>query len=50
MKPTLEKAFGYQGDIMNLPVSDLDAALTFYQTVLGSGSPRAATHHTSRPC
>jgi catechol 2,3-dioxygenase-like lactoylglutathione lyase family enzyme len=35
MKGTLEKAFGYQGDAMNLPVIDLDAALPFYETVLG---------------
>jgi lactoylglutathione lyase len=33
--PTLEKAFGYQGDKMNLPVQDVAAALPFYQTVLG---------------
>jgi lactoylglutathione lyase len=31
----LEKAFGYQGDKMNLPVPDLDKALPFYETVLG---------------
>jgi len=35
MKGTLEKAFGYQGDNMNLPVPDVVAALPFYQTVLG---------------
>jgi catechol 2,3-dioxygenase-like lactoylglutathione lyase family enzyme len=35
MKPTLEKAWGYQGDHMNLPVRDLTAALPFYETVLG---------------
>ena len=35
MKGTLEKAFGYQGDNMNLPVGDLAAALPFYETVLG---------------
>jgi lactoylglutathione lyase len=35
MKATLEKAFGYQGDNMNLPVPHLDAALPFYETVLG---------------
>jgi lactoylglutathione lyase len=35
MKPTLEKAWGYQGDHMNLPVRDLAAALPFYETVLG---------------
>jgi len=32
---TLDKAFGYQGDNMNLPVKDLAAALPFYQNVLG---------------
>lgn len=32
---TVEKAFGYQGDNMNLPVPDLSAALPFYETVLG---------------
>jgi lactoylglutathione lyase len=35
MKASLEKAFGYQGDSMNLPVPDLAAALPFYLTVLG---------------
>ena len=35
MKGTLEKAYGYQGDNMNLPVPDLAAALPFYETVLG---------------
>jgi hypothetical protein len=35
MKPTLEKAWGYQGDHMNLPVRDLAMALPFYVTVLG---------------
>ena len=34
-KATLEKAWGYQGDNMNLPVRDLAAALPFYETVLG---------------
>jgi catechol 2,3-dioxygenase-like lactoylglutathione lyase family enzyme len=32
--PTLEKAFGYQGDNMKLPVRDLAAALPFYENVL----------------
>ena len=32
---TLDQAFGYQGDNMNLPVQDLAAALPFYETVLG---------------
>lgn len=35
MRATLEKAFGYQGDNMNLPVRDLAASLPFYETVLG---------------
>ena len=35
MPGVLEKAFGYQGDNMNLPVGDLSAALPFYETVLG---------------
>jgi lactoylglutathione lyase len=35
MKATLEKAWGYQGDNMSLPVRDLAAALPFYETVLG---------------
>ena len=35
MRATLEKASGYQGDSMNLPVRDLAAALPFYETVLG---------------
>ena len=35
MKATLEKAFGYQGDNMNLPVQDLESAVPFYEKVLG---------------
>ena len=35
MKVSLEKAFGYQGDKMNLPVRDVSLALPFYETVLG---------------
>ena len=35
MKGTLDTAFGYQDDKMNLPVGDLQAALPFYETVLG---------------
>ena len=35
MKGTLEKAFGYRGDNLNLPVENLEAALPFYETVLG---------------
>jgi len=32
---TLEKAFGYQGNNMNLPVPDVTAALPFYERILG---------------
>ena len=32
---SLEKAFGYQGDNMNLPVNNLEMALPFYENVLG---------------
>ncbi len=35
MKAALQKAFGYQGDNMHLPVPDLVTALPFYETVLG---------------
>jgi catechol 2,3-dioxygenase-like lactoylglutathione lyase family enzyme len=35
VKATLQKAFGYQGDNMHLPVRDLAEALPFYETVLG---------------
>jgi lactoylglutathione lyase len=35
VKGMLEKAWGYQGDNMNLPVSDVAAAVPFYETVLG---------------
>lgn len=35
MTATLEKAFGYQGDHLNLPVRDLAAAVPFYETVFG---------------
>ena len=31
----LHKAFGYQGNNMNLPVADLEAATPFYEKVLG---------------
>jgi lactoylglutathione lyase len=33
--PTLQKAFGYQDDPMNLPVADIDAAIPFYTSMLG---------------
>jgi len=48
MEPTLEKAFGYQDDAMNLPVRDLAAAIPFYETVLGFRVlSRADTPHQS---
>ncbi len=48
MNGTLEKAFGYQGNNMNLPVRDLVAALPFYETVLGFRVlSRSATPHNS---
>ena len=48
MKATLEKAWGYQGDNMNLPVRNLAAALPFYETVLGFRvMSRSATPHNS---
>ena len=48
IKATLEKAWGYQGDNMNLPVRDLAAALPFYETVLGFRVlSRSDTPHTS---
>lgn len=49
MKGTLDKAFGYQGDNMNLPVPDLAAALPFYEAVLGFRilSRGDAPHHSA---
>lgn len=35
MRATLDKAFGYQKNHMDLPVPDLDAALPFYENVFG---------------
>lgn len=35
MNGSLDKAYGYKGDAMNLPVRDVDAALPFYEAVLG---------------
>ncbi len=37
MRGRLERAFGYRGDTMTLPVPDLVAALPFYETVFGFG-------------
>jgi catechol 2,3-dioxygenase-like lactoylglutathione lyase family enzyme len=35
MKAQFKAAWGYQGDNMSLPVPNLDAAMPFYQTVMG---------------
>lgn len=35
MTSIFEKAFGYQGDTLNLPVPNLDAAIPFYEKVFG---------------
>jgi lactoylglutathione lyase len=35
MRGTLERAFGYQGDNMNLPVANLESALAFYEETMG---------------
>jgi lactoylglutathione lyase len=50
MSASLEKAFGYKGDNMNLPVADVSASVSFYETVLGfrvvsqsDAAPRSAT-------
>ena len=44
----LEKAFGYQGNNLTLPVRDVAAALPFYETVLGFRvTSRSDTPHLS---
>lgn len=48
MKPTLNKAFGYQDNAMALPVADVDAAVPFYEQRLGFRViSRASTPHKS---
>ena len=48
MTGTLNLAFGYQGDPMALPVGDVEAAVPFYERVLGFRVvSRAATPHRS---
>ena len=48
MPGTLDKAFGYQDDHMNLPVADVEAAVPFYERVLGFHVvSRDDTPHTS---
>ncbi len=48
MKGTLERGFGYQGNAMALPVVSVDAAIPFYQRVLGFRlASRSDTPHKS---
>ena len=48
MKAEFKTAWGYQGNNMNLPVADLDAALPFYETVMGFRvESRSETPHRS---
>ena len=35
MTGSLDRAFGYQGDAMHLPVASLTASVPFYESVLG---------------
>jgi len=35
MKATFKRAVGYQGDAMNLPVESVDAAVPFYEKLMG---------------
>lgn len=35
MKSDFKSAWPYQGDAMNLPVENVDEAITFYETVMG---------------
>jgi len=35
MKATFKNAWGYQGDAMNLPVTDIDASIPFYTDIMG---------------
>lgn len=47
-KGTLDRAFGYQGNAMALPVADVDAAIAFYERVLGFRvAERATSPHRS---
>ena len=49
MSGTLERAYGYKGDSMNLPVADVETALPFYETVLGFQMLSRATLRITRP-
>ena len=48
MKAEFKTAWGYKGNNMNLPVADLEAALPFYETVMGFRvESRSETPHKS---
>ena len=48
MSATLNQAFGYQDDPMNLPVADVNAAVQLYEKVLGfTVAARGAEPHPS---
>ena len=48
MKSVFMKAWGYQGDAMNLPVPNVDEAIPFYESVMGfSVASRSDTPHRS---
>jgi catechol 2,3-dioxygenase-like lactoylglutathione lyase family enzyme len=48
VKAKLKQAWGYQGDNMNLPVPDLEAAIPFYETVMGfTVESRSSVPHNS---
>jgi len=48
MKAEFKSAWGYQGNNLNLPVADLDAAIPFYESVMGfSVSSRSESPHRS---
>lgn len=48
MKSVFMKAWGYQGDAMNLPVPNVDEAIPFYESVLGfKVDSRGDTPHRS---
>ena len=46
MSGVLLRAFGYQGDALNLPVADVTTSASFYKTKMGF---RAMTHTDSPP-
>jgi catechol 2,3-dioxygenase-like lactoylglutathione lyase family enzyme len=48
MKSVFKSVWPYQGDAMNLPVENVDEAISFYETVMGfQVTSRAHTPHDS---